>query len=254
MPQTTFARGASSWIGAGVTLNPSSSPGRQAETRLHRAVYKFHPSFKNGNFTIWWGDSDESFGASTLDGADVMVIGKGVVLVGITERTTRQAVFQIVDALFKHHAATRVVCCLMPKRSPVIHLDTVLGFCDRDLCTAARQVVEQIRCYSAWPTDTGGTVVREDEGHLLDVIRNAVGLEKLRVVDTGDATDAQRERSSHGIVALSPGVVLGSDRKTQTIARLRDEGVEVIAVRSGAPGLSAGGRHRLICPIARDPV
>jgi arginine deiminase len=255
LPWMMCTRSASSWIGAGVTLNPLSSPGRQAETRLHRTVYKFHPSFKNGNFTIWWGDSDEAFGASTIDGADVIVVGKGVVLVGITDTTTRQAVFQIVDALFKHYAATRVICCLMPKTDPVTHLDAVLTFCDRDLCVAARKVVDQIRCYTAWPTETGGTVVREDEGPLLDVVRDALGLDKLRVVDTGGAarkTERKRSDDGNSVVALSPGVVIGPERH-QTSARLRDEGIEVIAIHDDELARASGGLGRLICPIARDP-
>ena len=62
-----------------------------------------------------------------------MPIGKGVVLIGMGERTTRQAVFQVAAELFKHNAATRVVGCLMPKSRAAMHLDTVFTFCDRDL-------------------------------------------------------------------------------------------------------------------------
>ena len=40
-------------------------PARKPETLLQRAVYKFHPRFKGGDFEIWWGDSDEDFGAAT---------------------------------------------------------------------------------------------------------------------------------------------------------------------------------------------
>ena len=36
------------------------------------------PPQLQGRTKIWWGDSDESFGASTLEGGDVMPIGKGV--------------------------------------------------------------------------------------------------------------------------------------------------------------------------------
>ena len=36
-----------------------------------------------------------------------MPIGKGVVLIGMGERTTRQAVVQVASALFKHKAARR---------------------------------------------------------------------------------------------------------------------------------------------------
>ena len=70
-------------------------PARKPETLLQRAVYKFHPRFKGGDFKIWWGDSDEDFAAASIEGGDVMPIGKGVVLIGMGERTTRQAVVQV---------------------------------------------------------------------------------------------------------------------------------------------------------------
>ena len=92
MPNTLFQRDPSCWIYSGVTCNPMFWPARKPETLLQRAVYKFHPGFKGGDFQIWFGDSDEDFGAATLEGGDVMPIGKGVVLIGMGERTTRQAV------------------------------------------------------------------------------------------------------------------------------------------------------------------
>ena len=44
-----------------------------------------------------------------------MAIGKGVVLIGMGERTTRQAVLQVAQELFNQKAVARVVGCLMPK-------------------------------------------------------------------------------------------------------------------------------------------
>src|SRR3954451_8304491 len=147
IPNTLFQRDPSSWIYGGVTCNPMYWPARQPETLLQRAVYKFHPRFAEAGVEIWWGDSDEPFGGSTLEGGDVMPIGKGVVLIGMGERTTRQAVFQVASSLFAHNAATRVIGCLMPKSRAAMHLDTVFTFCDRDLVTSFREVADQIRCY-----------------------------------------------------------------------------------------------------------
>ena len=192
--------------------NPMFWPARKPETLLQRAVYKFHPRFKGADFTIWWGDCDESFGAATLEGGDVMPIGNGVVLIGMGERTTRQAVFQVAAELFKHKAATRVIACLMPKSRAAMHLDTVFTFCDRDLCTTFREVADQIRCYSARPDGNGRVEVRADKGHLFDVVKEALGLKHLRVVETGgNAWEAQREQWDDGnnVVALAPGVVVG---------------------------------------------
>src|SRR5262249_6232290 len=153
-PNTLFQRDPSCWIYGGVTVNPMFWPARKPETLLQRAVYKFHPRFANSK--IWWGDSDEDFTGASLEGGDVMPIGKGVVLIGMGERTTRQAVSQLAESLFKNKAAKRVIAALMPRSRAAMHLDTVFTFCDRDVVTMFREVVEQVRCYSVYPTGDDG--------------------------------------------------------------------------------------------------
>src|SRR5271169_2906050 len=137
---------------AGVTVNPLFWLARHEETILVTAIYKFHPDFA-GKVNVWWGDPTEDHGLATLEGGDVMPIGKGNVLIGMGERTSRQAISQLAASLFAKGAAERVIVAALPRLRAAMHLDTVFTFADRDCVLLYPDIVYGITAFSYRPSD-----------------------------------------------------------------------------------------------------
>jgi arginine deiminase len=200
----------------GVTINPMTKPARMPETMIMEAIYRFHPMFTAEKFPIWLGGTDETWGRCHVEGGDVQPIGNGTVMIGMGERTTPQAVTWIARSLFRAGSAMQVLAVHLPKSRSYMHLDTVITMCDRDLVTLFPQVVYGARTWSIRPGESAEDLVTEEKhGTLPELMAAALGLAKMRVVETGgDAFEAEREQWDDGnnVVALEPGVVVGYER------------------------------------------
>ena len=124
LPNLLYQRDTSCWIYGGVSVNAMAMPARSRETVNDEAIYRWHPMFAGGGFEVWYHGADAA--PATIEGGDILVLGNGAVLAGMSERTTPQAVEMLAHRLFSAGAARCLVAIDMPKARAFMHLDTVM--------------------------------------------------------------------------------------------------------------------------------
>ncbi|WP_167108634.1 arginine deiminase [Mycobacterium sp. DL592] len=248
LPNLLFTRDSSFWIGPRVAITSLALPARARETSLTDMIYAHHPRFLGVRRAY------ESHTAP-VEGGDVLLLAPGVVAVGVGERTTPAGAEALARSLFDDDLAHTVLAVPIAQERAQMHLDTVCTMVDVDAVVMYPAIQDSLSAFTITRTPTGVRI--HDEAPFVKAAAEAMGIERLRVIETGlDPVTAEREQWDDGnnTLALAPGVVVAYERNTETNARLEDSGIEVLPIAAAELGTGRGGPRCMSCPVARDPL
>ena len=248
LPNLVFTRDSSIWVGPRVVIPSLALPARARESSLTDLIYAHHPRFTGVRRAY------ESRTAP-VEGGDVLLLAPRVVAIGVGERTTPAGAEALARSLFDDGLAETVLAVPLAQERAQMHLDTVCTMVDTDAVVMYANVVETLSAFTIARTPDGVRI--SDEAPFVAAAAAAMGIDKLRVIDTGrDPVVAEREQWDDGnnTLALAPGVIVAYERNARTNARLEDAGIEVLTIAASELGTGRGGPRCMSCPAARDPL
>ena len=255
MPNLYFTRDPSAVIGHGITINRMHWPARRRESLFMEYIIAHHPRFAQNDIPVWYGRNN----GFSVEGGDELVLSPEVVAIGISERTTAEAIEAIATRLFKDGAFKKVVAIEIPKSRAFMHLDTVFTMIDHDKFTihpAIRDRGGKMNLFILSPSDKPEHPHIDQRDNLTEVLQEVLQRDHVTLIECGggDEIAAAREQWNDGsnTLAIAPGVVVTYNRNYVTNQKLRENGVEVIEVPGSELGRGRGGPRCMSMPLVRE--
>ena len=236
-----YTRDASVSIGNKVLINRMRYPVRDRESYLMHCIFEqiFHAS------TIQMQAAE----GVHVEGGDVLVAREDVLLIGNGDRTSKQAINQLIEQAKQKNIPQHIVVQELPVHpDSFIHLDMVFTFLDTHACMCYLPLITQPSNFKTTHIQVDNSnVTYTEKPTLLDALKDLhFDLEPIACGDVNNPWIQQREQwhSGANFFALAPGKIIGYERNKHTIHNLATHGFDIIPAENIVNGKDSIDAHK----------
>lgn len=262
IPNLYFTRDPFTVIGRGVSLNHMYSVTRNRETIYAQYILEYHPVFASGLKFYYYRDYPNK-----IEGGDILILSRHVIAVGISQRTTPEAIEVLARNIFadENCEIETVLAIDIPSIRTFMHLDTVFTQLDKDKFLVHPGILGAIRIFEIksegdikgiGSAASGSLRVRELENSLSDVLAEYLHQDRVELIKCGGnsrvASEREQWNDGSNTLCVRPGTVVVYDRNHITNEILRDHGIEVLEIPSSELSRGRGGPRCMSMPLIRE--
>jgi arginine deiminase len=240
VPNYFFTRDPQVILGSGVVICGMATQARRREALLSKYIFENHPLFRDSSvFKVDFmaGDAKERPPRRkwpTLEGGDLLVARRDLLIVGSTERTNAAAIQQLAKSLREVGSEVKTIIVVeLPRQRSFMHLDTVFTFTNTSECLIYPPVILPGGSQAAKITKidlSKKSISHSSQKSLLATLRRH-GMDLDPIYCGGKrAIDQQREQWTDGANAftLAPGIIMLYERNVRTAEELASHGYEIV--------------------------
>ena len=254
MPNLYFTRDPFASIGNGISLNKMYSITRSRETIFADYIFKYHKDFKDNVDLLY--DRQNPF---NIEGGDILNLSENVLAIGISQRTSPDAIDLIAKNIFYHHNTSidTILAFDIPRTRAFMHLDTVFTQVDYDKFTVHPMILNGLRVFEIKKgTHDEELKIKEISDKLENILSKYLKIDKVDLIlcSGGDVIASQREQWNDGsnTLCIKPGTIVVYDRNEVTNELMVKKGLTVLEMSSSELSRGRGGPRCMSMPLIRE--
>ena len=236
LPNLVFTRDLGCVINDYILICKANKSARLRENMLMKFIVHHHPLFNAFQNKIIDFVTDENLlpdSGISIEGGDVMLVNPRHLLIGESERTTLDAIFELKSILFEKNIVDYVTVVEIPNERYCMHLDTIFTLLSEDTCVGFAPLMFEkndkvdIITYSR----TNARAVLHPT--MKELIKEMYPSMNFIACGGGVSPFAQREQWTDGcnFVTAKSNVAYSYERNIKTLQTLRDNDFSTISAK-----------------------